>query len=286
MSQVLTPSAELLIPMQPSGAEEIGYLSHNGVELYFVRHRARGRQRCKALLAGPFAIERQLSYTTWVRWARALASAGFEVLRFDYRGTGESTGRFDTSCMSDWKQDLLACLDLLRDGKDAPTLLIGVRMGALLAAEAFEMGEGDGLLLWDPPATGQVALHETLRRKLASDMLEVPNGTRRTRADYVAQLTAGAQVEVEGYMWSRRLWMDSAKHSLTIPDEKERRPWKILRLSGGPRKATPSQHTLAVPVPMPPFWWHGPAVVAEVSTLFQRSLAIASEFAESVGGSP
>lgn len=57
-------------------------------------------------------------------------------LRFDYRGHGASGGRFEESCIGDWKTDALDIFDALTDG---PVLLIGSSMGGwiglLLAIE-------------------------------------------------------------------------------------------------------------------------------------------------------
>jgi pimeloyl-ACP methyl ester carboxylesterase len=57
-------------------------------------------------------------------------------LRFDYRGHGASTGRFEDFCVSDWLADTLAVLDRLVTG---PALLAGSSLGGwlmLLAARA------------------------------------------------------------------------------------------------------------------------------------------------------
>ena len=61
---------------------------------------------------------------------------GRDFLRFDYRGHGQSSGRFEDGTIGDWLGDALAALDELTEG---PQILIGSSMGgwiALLAARA------------------------------------------------------------------------------------------------------------------------------------------------------
>lgn len=61
---------------------------------------------------------------------------GRNFLRFDYRGHGQSSGRFEEATIGDWLGDALAVLDQASEG---PQILIGSSMGgwiALLAARA------------------------------------------------------------------------------------------------------------------------------------------------------
>jgi uncharacterized OsmC-like protein/alpha/beta superfamily hydrolase len=68
--------------------------------------------------------------------ARALAEAGFGVLRFDFTGLGGSGGDFGNTHFSSNVEDLLAAADWLRTHHGAPALLIGHSLGgaAVLAA--------------------------------------------------------------------------------------------------------------------------------------------------------
>jgi len=189
--------------------EEPRYLEFPGIQLYIVLHQCTD-PRARVLLVGPFASERQNSYLPWVRWARFLAARGIEVLRYDYRGVGESAGRFDEMTFKDWREDVQLLAEWLKNRTPTlPLLLHGLEIGAILAADTFTGGVADGLLLWSPPATANQALRSTLLRWTGLEQLLKPGAERVTAAHYIRQLEQGIAVEVEGYRWSPKLWHES-----------------------------------------------------------------------------
>ncbi len=196
-------------PQQETLLEQSEYFDVPGAHLYTVRHRVPvpvGR----VLLVGPFASERHNSYGPWVRWARYLAERGLEVLRYDYRGIGESTGDFDEMSFEQWQQDVVLLAGCLNEqAPKLPLLLHGLEIGAVLAAKAFQRGLGDALLLWSPPDNANLALRSTLIRWVGLAQLLRFTEERRTAADSIRQLEQGRPIEVEGYAWSPRLWRDS-----------------------------------------------------------------------------
>lgn len=56
-------------------------------------------------------------------------SHGRAFLRFDYTGHGQSSGKFEDGCISDWAADAIYALDELTDG---PQVLVGSSMGGWL----------------------------------------------------------------------------------------------------------------------------------------------------------
>jgi pimeloyl-ACP methyl ester carboxylesterase len=220
-----------------SGArEDIRYLDVGdcGGQLYSVHHHAQGRRRGGVVLCGPIGAERERSYRTLVDIARTVAAAGFDALRFDYRGIGESTGRFEDYCLSDWRQDVEICARQIRERCPNQAIgLWGVRAGALLASEAFGAGLADGAMLC-APMDGQPLLRDILRRTLVADMLARPRGKRSTREEIVTSLECGAVVNVDGYAWSRRLWQDAATHRVVVPAD-DLRPWQVVDFTGLPK---------------------------------------------------
>jgi alpha/beta superfamily hydrolase len=215
-----------------SGNTVHGYFDFSNGQIYHVMHHANIQRRAAVLLCGPAGAERERSYPTFVKWARTLAAQGYDTLRFDYRGIGESTGRFEDMTLTDWLEDAAFCATRLSEiSPDVPLILHGTRAGALIAAELFATGVGDALLLWAPPASGHALLWDTLRRNLAAQMVTNPNSPRQTREQLVAALEAGELINVDGYFWSRNLWRDAQLHALAHPAETEPRPWHIVRIS-------------------------------------------------------
>ena len=91
----------------------------------------------------------------------------------------------------------------------APLLLHGLELGAILAGKAFHAGIGNGLLLWSAPANANKALRTTLMRWVSLEQIFKRPEERRIASDYIRELEQGSPQEVEGYLWSTRLWQES-----------------------------------------------------------------------------
>lgn len=83
--------------------------------------------RAMAVFAHCFTCSKDIKAT--VRIARALAGAGFGVLRFDFTGLGDSEGNFADSNFSTNCADLSAAVDFARERYMAPSLLVGHSFG-------------------------------------------------------------------------------------------------------------------------------------------------------------
>ncbi|MBI5891270.1 MAG: alpha/beta hydrolase [Nitrosomonadales bacterium] len=198
--------------------EQADYLSIDREQLYFVLHPTILPLRGRVLLAGPFASERPHRYIPWVGWARHLANNGFEVMRFDYRGVGESTGRFEDFGFQSWSDDISHCANWLHSRSPAVPLIIhGLGMGALLGDRLFAQGVGDILLAWLPPKSAREMLYEQLKLKLSNNY-SLPSSEHKTRDQYIACLESGATLEVEGHNWTPGLWAEAAEFVFGISE--------------------------------------------------------------------
>ena len=85
-----------------------------------------------------------------------LALAGFDVLSFDYHGTGDSGGDYEDATLPGCVQDTGAAIDALV-ARAAPRFIavLGLRVGGAVALAAVD-GRGDvqALALWDPVVAG------------------------------------------------------------------------------------------------------------------------------------
>ncbi len=254
-------------------AEVVEFLPAGDAQLYSVRHPAVAPLRGRVLLAGTFPSQRLYSFIAWVSWARLLASNGYEVMRFDYRGTGESTGRFEDMTLEVWREDLRICLDQLDQKDGVPLLLHGHLMGGLLASHCFDESRADALLLWEPVVSAQKMLKEMLRGKLSEDMVLAQSEERKTRQTYIDDMLLGNTVEVDGYPWTRSLWENAKEMTLTRPEPGSERPWLEIRLVRNKKQRSQESRTeWKIPIVYPPFWADNQYMVPDLIDLFSQSL--------------
>ncbi len=126
--------------------------------LYGVFHQAQGaRRNAGIVLCYPFGQEYMRAHRAFRQLALLLTRKGFDVLRFDYRGTGDSSGECDATTATDWLHDISEAVQELRETANITSVsLIGLRLGALFAAAACRdvSTNIEQLVLWDPVLSG------------------------------------------------------------------------------------------------------------------------------------
>jgi putative redox protein len=188
------------------------------------------------------------------RIARALTDRGFQVLRFDVTGLGESEGEFGAATFSMDVADLAAAAAYLRSNHQAPQLLIGHSLGgaAVLAAAAHipecravvtiaapsDPGHLADLLRVDADdvaADGVVDVQIggrpfTLHKAFLEDIAQQPQRERIAalgRALLVLHSPEDRTVSIDNateiFRWARHpksfVALDGANHLLTDPDD-------------------------------------------------------------------
>jgi len=113
---------------------------------------------CRAI-----GYESMCAYGAYTQVAEQLALAGFDVLRFDYPGTGDSAGDdAQPKRLQSWTDSIVCATQQLEKISGCSEFcLFGLRLGANLAAHAAgQLGGVAKLILWAPCATGRAFARE------------------------------------------------------------------------------------------------------------------------------
>lgn len=152
------------------------------------------------LVCNPLFEERKPAQRILVETARALCQAGYAVLRFDYRGCGDSSGEFEAFSVPDWLADIESAAAFLKARVSAPSAgVLGLRLGAALALKAGSAKSlFDFAVLWEPVLQGREYLEQELRRKLMKEMMTF--GRSQVSRDFLIQeLAQGRTIDFDGH---------------------------------------------------------------------------------------
>ncbi|MDO6461124.1 amino acid adenylation domain-containing protein [Granulosicoccaceae sp. 1_MG-2023] len=165
MNRDLAGLAALIAPEQQISGEHTSRMTHQPMyfgegdgRLYGVYHAPAGAAtpRAAVLLCQPFGHEYMRTHRSLRLLADKLAGLGFAVLRFDYRGTGDSAGNSEHVTFGQLERDTALAADTLRElSKRKKLSVVGVRHGAYLTPAA---GADGRVVLWDPVTDGRAAL--------------------------------------------------------------------------------------------------------------------------------
>jgi pimeloyl-ACP methyl ester carboxylesterase len=158
------------------------------------------------VLCYPHGADYESAFRVFRILGTRLARAGFQVLRFDYLGTGDSSGDVEDVSVAQWTTDVISAVDELRRTHELREVsLVGLRLGATLAAlAAAECQRVDRVVLWEPVIDGReyVASQRALHRAWVDD--EVRNG----------RVAPGTDDDLLGYRLPERLRRDLESVSL------------------------------------------------------------------------
>lgn len=125
--------------------------------------------------------------------ASPLADAGYHVLRYDKRGVGQSGGRFETSTLEDYAEDVRAAVRMLRKRKDVDDkriVLFGHSEGALVSLLAASRDDDIAgvVLAAAPSGTGGELVLEQQQYLLGR--MNLPDAERASRIDLQKRIQA------------------------------------------------------------------------------------------------
>jgi pimeloyl-ACP methyl ester carboxylesterase len=161
--------------------------------------------RRAVVLCHPWGQEYLRAHRSLRQLATMLSGAGFHVLRFDYFGTGDSSGDMVDADLRGWVADIGTAMEEIRDTTGAARVgLVGLRLGAVLAsmAAAQRPRQVESIVLWDPVVSGS-----EYRQELLDMQVWTPQGLVKpiARPDHAGgghevvgfPLTAGMATEID-----------------------------------------------------------------------------------------
>jgi exosortase A-associated hydrolase 2 len=181
----------------------------------FVDPNAEKTRKC-VLLVPPFAEEMNKTRHFYSRLSHRIRDEGCDVLMVDLFGTGDSEGSFEETSIDLWRTDLDNAIAYLQPYGELN--LVGLRFGALLAADAAQRHAVSKLILLHPQISGVKQLDEVLRLSIASALV---SGGQRERIPQLRQrLANGESLELAGYDVTAQLacGMDALDLEQTVPD--------------------------------------------------------------------
>jgi uncharacterized protein len=136
-------------------------------------------RRTAVLLCNPFGQEAIRAHRIYRVMADRLSRSGFHVLRFDYYGTGDSSGECREVSLERWIDDVFTATEELSDTAGVQRVAwVGLRLGAttIALASARRPAMLSDLVLWDPVVDGRAYLEELRRAHLTllAEDLEFP----------------------------------------------------------------------------------------------------------------
>ena len=113
------------------------------------------------VLCPPFGFESERFCRAYQVLAEQLAEEGLVSFQVDYDGTGDSAGWEEEPGRAEaWERSVVAAVEFLRAGGARHVSLVGMRLGANLAAAVSAECKPDALVLWDPCDSGRSYLRE------------------------------------------------------------------------------------------------------------------------------
>lgn len=257
-----------------AGMEHAFFFDSSGYQLAAVLHTpsGRGKSPCIVMCHG-YTGNKVEAHRLFVQAARRFASDGFAVLRFNFRGSGESEGGFEEMTFSGELQDFARALDIAEaePAVDASQIaVLGLSLGGavVLCGSALDK-RPRAVVAWSAPAT--LARFPEFLRKLplvtlrpGLEAYEQENGFYVGKA-FVEDAPRHRPLDEVGKIVPRPVLLIHGREDRTVPLEDAERlygavmePRRLLAIEGGDHVFTK--------------WHHMNRVFEETSRFLQESL--------------
>lgn len=254
--------------------EQFQFLDLEGERVFAALHRPMEPPSRAIVMCHPLGEEKLWSHRVFVSFARDFAAAGFAVLRFDFRGEGDSDRSFEQTDLESRIRDCNLAIDAVRSMNPSvdDVTVLGLRLGAAVAAAvAARRSDISRLVLWDPVTDGAGYMQAVLRINLMHQMA-LYRRVVENREALVERLAQGETVNIEGYEMSEPLFRQVSEFKMD--DALQRFPGEtlIVQVTQGEAEAKPELAALAernarchfAMAQEEPFW-------KEIRTFYQRA---------------
>lgn len=151
-------SLPVLSSTDNTDSEKMLYIDKKNGRLFGVLHQPHPEisRSHSILLCYPGPQESMRMHRAFRQLSSALCKSGFHVLRFDYTGTGDSSGADKTGCPEVWIEDIRDAFGALQQRLGTNKLsAVAARLGALLLGRALQSTiQLHSAVLWDPVVDG------------------------------------------------------------------------------------------------------------------------------------
>ncbi|HVT33362.1 MAG TPA: hypothetical protein VHE32_11990 [Rhodanobacteraceae bacterium] len=164
-----------------------GYFGPDERPLFGWLYRPAGACRTAIVIVPPFGYEAICAARSLRHFAEAAARENLIALRFDLDGTGDSAGDdLDPDRLGHWLASIDAACDLVRSRGAERVVLVGIRLGVLLAVRAAERrGDIDGLVAIATVPNGRALLREGHALQAALGLSAAPPGSEMPERELV-----------------------------------------------------------------------------------------------------
>jgi alpha-beta hydrolase superfamily lysophospholipase len=156
------------------------------------------------VICAPFGYEAICAHRSLRCFAEQASQVGMPALRFDYAGCGDSEDLPpEADQIEAWVSDIQAAAAQLRRRAGVRRIaIVGIRLGALLAALAAKGADADALVMIAPVIKGRRYLSEIRTTQMASAMAREEHSETDARPEGEGNKTAGKRLEVSGFSMS------------------------------------------------------------------------------------
>jgi len=170
---------QTLPPVAVSVRRTACYLSGSGEPIFAWLHQPEVFVGHGIVICPPIGYEQLHAHRALRHLADSLAQQQFPVVRLDWHGTGDSPGTDDDpNRWAVWSDNLRTAVDWLRRELGCHEItLVGLRIGATIAASVAAEADVTNMVLWSPVVKGKAFVREQKAISLTADASSRPAWT-------------------------------------------------------------------------------------------------------------